>query len=134
MLYCVDLHHYSSHFIIFLAITYLKLFCFSRVTRSLAPAEPKAAKDGMKQTKLTFKKKKRPGKEAWETDSEDEDARRGSSESEAEVPSPTRVREGGRRAAGRWGMSWCGIGDIEGRGGGGPVTHPGQGGRTAGRW
>ena len=77
----------------------------------------------MKQTKLTFKKKKRPGKEAWETDSEDDDdALRGSSESEAEVSSPTRVREGGRRAAGRWGMgdflilrSRCGFGDIEGR-------------------
>ncbi|XP_043215236.1 DNA topoisomerase 2-alpha-like isoform X2 [Amphibalanus amphitrite] len=56
--------------------------------------EPKG-KDGMKQTKLQFKKK--PGKEAWETDSEEEDFR--GSDSEPEVSSPTRVREGGRRAA-----------------------------------
>ena len=56
----------------------------------------------MKQSKLNFKKK-RPGKAAWETDSEDDD-RGGGSDSDPETSSPTRVREGGRRAAGESGV------------------------------
>ena len=62
----------------------------------------------MKQTKLQFKKKKRPGKEAWETDSE-EDGGSGS-DSEPEVASPTRSREGGRRAAGESGVTGAELG------------------------